>query len=60
MQASEVVMSATYRELLAKTFGATVIEYGLICAMIALAIIAAVGTTGEQLIAAFRSLLDYF
>lgn len=40
--------------------GATVIEYGLICALIALFIIAAVGTTGEKLVATFTSLLNYF
>ena len=35
--------------------GATAIEYGLIAAFIALAIIAAVGMTGEQLVALFES-----
>ena len=40
--------------------GATVIEYGLICALIALFIIAAVGATGEKLVATFSSLLNYF
>jgi Flp pilus assembly pilin Flp len=32
----------------------------MICALIALAIIAAVGTTGEQLLASLDSLLGYF
>jgi pilus assembly protein Flp/PilA len=37
--------------------GATAIEYGLIAALIALAIIAAVGMTGERLITLFESLI---
>jgi len=37
--------------------GATSIEYGLICAVIALAIL---GTTGEQLVALLQGLLDAF
>ena len=37
--------------------GATAIEYGLIAALIALAIIAAVGMTGEKLITLFESLI---
>ena len=37
--------------------GATAIEYGLIAALIALAIIAAVGMTGEMLITLFESLI---
>jgi pilus assembly protein Flp/PilA len=40
--------------------GATAIEYGLICAGIALAIIAAVGLTGEKLVELFTSLLTAF
>jgi len=40
--------------------GATAIEYGLICAGIALAIIAAVGLTGEKLVTLFTSLLIAF
>ena len=40
--------------------GATAIEYGLICAGIALAIIAAVGLTGDKLVALFSSLLTAF
>jgi pilus assembly protein Flp/PilA len=37
--------------------GATAIEYGLICGAIALAIITAVGLTGEKLVALFQSLI---
>jgi len=40
--------------------GATAIEYGLIAAGIALAIIAAVGLTGDKLLALFTSLLTAF
>ena len=45
------------RKFLRDTDGATAIEYGLICAAIALAIIAAVGLTGERLVALFQSLI---
>jgi pilus assembly protein Flp/PilA len=38
--------------------GATAIEYGLIAALIALAIIAAVGQTGQRLVALFQSLIQ--
>jgi pilus assembly protein Flp/PilA len=37
--------------------GATAIEYSLICGAIALAIITAVGLTGEKLVALFESLI---
>ena len=37
--------------------GATAIEYSLIAGFIALAIIAAVGLTGEKLVALFESLI---
>lgn len=40
--------------------GATAIEYGLIAAGIALAIIAAVGLTGDKLVQLFTSLLNAF
>jgi pilus assembly protein Flp/PilA len=53
-------MPRTLRRLIADASGATAIEYGLICAMIALAIILAVGTTGDKLVAAFTSLLAWF
>ena len=54
----KVVMAL--KGLLADRSGATSIEYGLICAMIALAIIAAVGMTGDSLVAKFSSLLGMF
>ncbi|MCK1517099.1 Flp family type IVb pilin [Bradyrhizobium sp. 190] len=38
--------------------GATAIEYSLIAGFIALAIIAAVGLTGQRLITLFESLID--
>jgi len=40
--------------------GASAIEYGLIAAGIALAIIAAVGLTGDRLVQLFTSLLSAF
>jgi len=46
--------------LAAEESGAPTIEYGLICAAIALAILAALSTTGEALVAAFTSLLAPF
>jgi pilus assembly protein Flp/PilA len=45
------------REFLRDESGATAIEYGLIAALIALAIIAAVGMTGERLVTLFESLI---
>jgi len=48
------------RKFLADEEGATAIEYGLIAALLALAIIAAVGMTGDRLIAMFSSLLNAF
>ncbi len=48
------------RRFLHDESGATAIEYGLICAGIALAIITAVGLTGERLVALFTSLLTAF
>jgi pilus assembly protein Flp/PilA len=48
------------KRLFADQAGATSIEYGLICAMIALAMIAAVGMTGDSLVAKFSSLLSLF
>ncbi|MFG3592924.1 Flp family type IVb pilin [Bradyrhizobium sp. RDI18] len=38
--------------------GATAIEYGLIAGFIALAILAAVGMTGEKLVALLESLIS--
>ncbi len=48
------------RFLLDDESGATAIEYGLICAGIGLLIIAAVGMTGDRLIALFTQLLTAF
>lgn len=48
------------RKFLRDESGATAIEYSLIAGFIALAIIAAVGMTGEKLVAMFTSLLDAF
>lgn len=46
-----------FEKFLRDESGATAIEYGLIAALIALAIIAAVGMTGERLVALFESLI---
>jgi pilus assembly protein Flp/PilA len=46
------------RKFLGDESGATAIEYGLIAALIALAIIAAVGQTGQRLVALFQSLIQ--
>ena len=46
------------RKFLRDENGATAIEYSLIAGFIALAIIAAVGMTGERLVALFESLID--
>ena len=48
------------REFLRNESGATAIEYSLIAGFIALAIIAAVGMTGDKLVAMFTSLLNAF
>ncbi|XIA62751.1 Flp family type IVb pilin [Bradyrhizobium sp. TZ2] len=45
------------RKFLSDEGGATSIEYSLIAGFIALAIIAAVGLTGEKLVALFESLI---
>ncbi|SDP47571.1 Flp family type IVb pilin [Afipia sp. GAS231] len=45
------------RKFLRDENGATAIEYSLIAALIALAIIAAVGQTGQGLVALFQSLI---
>jgi pilus assembly protein Flp/PilA len=49
-----------FQKFLRDESGATAIEYGLIAAGIALAIIAAVGLTGDKLVALFTSLLTAF
>jgi pilus assembly protein Flp/PilA len=46
-----------FRKFLHDKDGATAIEYSLIAGFIALAIIAAVGMTGERLVALFASLI---
>ncbi len=46
------------RKFLSDESGATAIEYGLIAALIALAIIAAVGQTGQRLVALFQTLIQ--
>jgi pilus assembly protein Flp/PilA len=51
-------MIQTLKRLLADESGATAIEYGLLCAGIALAILAVLGTTGEKLVAALKTLLN--
>lgn len=50
----------TLHRFLAEESAATSIEYGLICAGIALAILAILGTTGEQLVALLNGLLQAF
>ena len=54
----EVAMLATLKQFRGDQSGATAIEYGLICAAIALAILVAVNTTGEELLAKLTFLLD--
>ena len=44
-----------FGKFLRDEFGATAIEYSLIAGFIALAIIAAVGMTGQRLVALFQS-----
>ena len=53
-------MFRSLRRLRADRSGAAAIEYGLIAALIALAMIAAVGMTGQKLIETFSSLLNWF
>jgi pilus assembly protein Flp/PilA len=53
-------MPSTFHRFLADQSGATAIEYGLMCALIGLFILAAVHTTGQQLIALFSSLIGAF
>jgi len=48
------------RKFLRDESGATAIEYSLVAGLIALAIIAAVGLTGEKLVELFTSLLSAF
>ena len=53
-------MLLTFRRLLADESAATAIEYGLICALIALAILAVLQTTGANLVASLTTLLNAF
>ena len=46
-----------FGEFLGDESGATAIEYSLIAGFIALAIIAAVGSTGQKLVELFQSLI---
>ncbi len=54
-QLQEIDLLSTFRKFLADESGATAIEYGLIAAGIALAIIAAVKGTGSALTGVFTS-----
>jgi pilus assembly protein Flp/PilA len=53
-------MPSIVRRLLADQTGATAIEYSLIAALIALAILAVLNTTGEALVASLTTLLNAF
>jgi pilus assembly protein Flp/PilA len=53
-------MPPLLRRFAADECGATAIEYGLICALIALAILVALNTTGEALVASLQALLAAF
>jgi len=50
-------MFVKFRRLIAENSGATAIEYGLICAGIAVAIMLVVQSLGTSLVAALQSLL---
>lgn len=50
----------TFTRFLSDDTGATAIEYGLICGGIGLAILAALNTTGEALLAKLSLLLSLF
>jgi pilus assembly protein Flp/PilA len=53
-------MFHAFKRLAADESGATSVEYGLICAGIALALIAIVNSLGENLITMLTRLLDAF
>jgi pilus assembly protein Flp/PilA len=53
-------MFDVFKRLMAGESGATSIEYGLICAGIALALIALINSLGENLITMLTRLLDAF
>ncbi|MFO1067231.1 MAG: Flp family type IVb pilin [Geminicoccaceae bacterium] len=48
----------TLRRLLADESGATAIEYGLIAALVSVAIIGILGTLGENLLTTFTTVAD--
>jgi pilus assembly protein Flp/PilA len=56
----EESMVQAFKRFLADESGATAIEYGLICAGIAVAIIAIIKGLGDKLIAALTTLLNAF
>jgi pilus assembly protein Flp/PilA len=56
----EELMFVTFKRLLANESGATAIEYGLICAFIAVAILTALKVVGTELIASLTLLLGAF
>jgi Flp pilus assembly pilin Flp len=49
-----------FKRFLQNASAATAIEYGLMCAAIGLAILAALNTTGQELLAKLQLLLDAF
>ena len=53
-------MRLWFRRVVADESGATAIEYSLICAAIGLVILAALQTTGIQLVASLTTLLNAF
>ena len=53
-------MFQAFRRSVADESGATSIEYGLICAAIAVALIALINSLGENLITMLTRLLDAF
>jgi pilus assembly protein Flp/PilA len=56
----EDAMLLTFRRMLADEQGATAIEYGLICAGIAMALIAIIQTLGGDLVGLLTQLLNAF
>jgi len=53
-------MLQVFRRLLKDESGATAIEYGLICAALAVAILTTLQALGTNLIAMLQRLLDFF
>jgi pilus assembly protein Flp/PilA len=56
----QVFRLQVFRQFLRDESGATAIEYGLICAGLALAILTTLQALGTNLIAMLQSLLDFF